>query len=92
MKKWYVIDLIKLSDELNMIEKSEELPCSMKCIWDLLERSSGKLVIDDRTSDIRKKLRVNIGIVKEKMYYYTRLNKKQREYLIELIEEYEIEN
>lgn len=89
-KKWYVIDLVNLSHELNMIEKSEEMPCGMDSVWDLLERASGASVIDDRTSNVHKKMRVNIDIVREKAYYYTRLNKQQREYLIEIIKGHEI--
>ena len=66
MKKWFIINLHKLSDELGLIEKSEELPCDMQSVWDLLEKTSGKDVLDPRTSNIRERLRVNIDIIQEK--------------------------
>ena len=86
MKKWFIINLHKLSDELGLIEKSEELPCDMQSVWDLLEKTSGKDVLDPRTSNIRERLRVNIDIIQEKGYYCCGLNKSQREHLIELSE------
>lgn len=90
MKKWFNINLHKLSDELNLTEKSEELPCGIQSAWDLLEKASGKAVLDPKTSSICERLIVNIDIIREKGYYYCGLNKRQREYLIELIKGYEV--
>ena len=87
-----IIDFIKLSDKLNLIEKSEELPCGIEKIWDLLENTSdeGHLIDNKNGIDPVKKLTIDMDAIREKTYYYTGLKKKQREYLIELLLKYKI--
>jgi len=80
----------KLSDILNIEEKSEDLPCGMDAVWDLLEKASGRSILDAKTDDVIEQLDVDLDVVKKKAYRYCGLKKKQTEYLIELIKDYEV--
>jgi hypothetical protein len=82
-------DFIKLSDDLNYAEYSDEFSTGMQEAWDLLEKASGSRVIDKYGEPVKTMI-VDLGVIRKRGGYYG-LKKKDREYLVDLIREHEAE-
>jgi hypothetical protein len=77
----------EFNDDLNI---SEELGEYMQCVWDLLERASGKRVIDGY-GEPAPFLTLDTDILITRRYYFG-LKKKGFTELINLINKYRIKN